>query len=159
MSDDHDSKRTHVELRGVLQRARKQGVDPGLEGRLEIDEVSYAVVSDASAGGRPWDLRRSPRARTRLRSGKIARADGAFMCHCRIHDRSPSGMRLDLERRVALPAQFLLFDDLTDEIRLARAIWRRDLSVGVRIMPGKAPPLSPADAHVLRTSHYAIPKR
>jgi len=159
MPDDHDPTKARVELRGVLQNRHAAGPDPDLEARLDVNEVSYVVVGETGPASPTCDMRRAPRARTRLRSGKIARLDGVFICHCRIHDRSPSGMRLDLEKSAALPSQFLLFDDGTGEAMIVRTIWRRGVTLGIRIMPTRPPVLNPVDAYVLRTSHYAIPKR
>lgn len=86
------------------------------------------------------DNRAGQRRRTRLRSGKLADPDGAFLIECAVHDRSPEGARLRLTGEVAVPGQILLYEDDEHRLSAAAIVWRRGLEVGIRFTPEVRPP-------------------
>ena len=124
-------------------------------------EIAYwrslsTVVGPASRDAR--EKRRETRARARLRSGKILDLANRFVCECRLHDVSASGLRLTLARNRPLPPRFLVYDDETGGLTLVTLVWRRGLSVGVRCGgAGSARPLTASQRYALQGRYYAIP--
>jgi hypothetical protein len=122
-------------------------------------EIAYCVVSDGhSTAGQSADLRAHPRERNRLRSAKLLDGGCRFLSESRICDRSRDGLRLALARDVTLPPQLAVHIDETSEVRVARVIWRRGSTIGIRL--GSAAPtdaLRPCDRRALRERYYAIP--
>lgn len=93
-------------------------------------DFTYAVVKEpVRAGG---ERRAVVRRRTRLRSGKIACADGAFLVECLIANRSAGGGLLRLPVPLAVPDALLLYDDQTQELVAASVVWRRGRDLGIR---------------------------
>ena len=122
-------------------------------------EIAYCVVSDGhSTAGQGADLRAQPRERNRLRSAKLLDGGCRFLSEGRIYDRSRDGLRLALARDVTLPLQLAVHVDETSEVRVARVIWRRGSTIGIRL--GSAAPtdaLRPCDRRALKERYYAIP--
>ena len=146
-------------LDGVrLEDWRAHG-DLALRGQVAYCVAPNAEIADASAQRRS-DPRSSERARTRLRSAKIVNSAGKFLCECRIHDRSPGGLRLALARNIALPLKFCLYEDETGQTNWVVVVWRRGADAGVRFCaPGAPPMLKPSDRHALRERYYGVPDR
>lgn len=134
--------------------------DGATERPLTHTEVAYRFLDDHVASRpRPNDCRRAPRNRTRLRSARIIDLEGSFICHCRVHDRSPIGIRIALDRNRSLPARFLVLDDETETLGAAHVVWRDNLMVGLRINAPSPRALRTADLYALRNGYYAVPAR
>jgi hypothetical protein len=123
-------------------------------------EIAYCEVSDGghSTAVQGADLRAHPRERNRLRSAKLLDGGCRFLSEGRIYDRSRDGLRLALARDVTLPPQLAVHIDETSEVRVARVIWRRGSTIGIRL--GSAAPtdaLRACDRRALRERYYAIP--
>jgi hypothetical protein len=123
-------------------------------------EIAYCVVSDdkPSPEDKSADLRAHPRERTRLRSAKLLDGGCRFLSEGRICDRSRDGLRLALARDLALPRELAVHIDETSEVRVAKIIWRRGSTIGVRLqgtLPADAMTASRRSA--LRERYYAIP--
>lgn len=103
---------------------------------------------------------RTPRRRTRLRSGKVADRDGRFIVECQILNRSDSGARLRLVQPADVPDEGLLFDDEFASARPIEVIWRQQREIGVKFGP---PPHDAATAEVgeanLSGKFYALTRR
>ncbi|MBE7204025.1 MAG: hypothetical protein INR70_40390 [Parafilimonas terrae] len=115
-------------LPGPLVEARK--VASGAAGR----DFTYAVI-DLSPRCQAADRRRFARQKVRLRSGKIIRPDGQFLCECLVQNRSSAGGRLKLQTAAALPDAVLFYDDQSEQLFHATVVWRRDREVGLRLQP------------------------
>jgi hypothetical protein len=150
-------------LQGIKRqdwRARPQAalkVGRKLAGR---GEIAYWVVSPETRPpqGERADRRLDPRQRNRLRSAKLLDGAYRFVCEGRICDRSRDGLRLALARDIALPHELAVHIDETSEVRVAKVIWRRGSTIGLRlhsVAPEEA--LRPCDRYALRERYYAIP--
>jgi hypothetical protein len=150
-------------LQGIKRkdwRARPQAalkVGRKLAGR---GEIAYWVVSPETRPpqGERADRRLGPRQRTRLRSAKLLDGAYRFVCEGRICDRSRDGLRLVLVRDIALPPELGVHIDETSEVRVAKVMWRRGSTIGIRlysVAPAEA--LRPCDRYALRERYYAIP--
>lgn len=147
-------------LTGVRRRSAEFRPGPPDDRVRAVDEIVYTVRdSPVRPASQTADHRVAPRRRTRLRSGKILLANGAFLCHCRIHDRSATGMRLALAKETSLPRSFIVFEDETMEPLFADVVWRRGLLIGVRLPALDRPDLKPSDRHALSRRYYAVPNR
>jgi hypothetical protein len=122
-------------------------------------EIAYCVVSDGhSTAGQGADLRAQPRERNRLRSAKLLDGGCRFLSESRICDRSRDGLRLALARDVTLPPQLAVHIDETSEVRVAKIIWRRGSTIGVRLQEAlPADAMTASRRSALRERYYAIP--
>jgi hypothetical protein len=123
-------------------------------------EIAYCVVSDGgrSTAGKGADLRVQPREWNRLRSAKLLDGGCRFLSESRICDRSRDGLRLALARDVALPLQLAVHIDETSEVRVAKIIWRRGSTIGVRLQEAlPADAMNASRRSALRERYYAIP--
>ncbi len=108
--------------RGIVDARKIDGTRPAVDG------FSY-VVLDPSGGER----RRAGRQRMRLRTGKLIRRDGQFLCECLVHNRSTSGARLRLGAACDLPATIYFYEDESGNLFEATVRWRREREIGVRL--------------------------
>ena len=121
---------------------------------LDADDVVYTVERPESRSGK----RDERRLRTRLHSAKILDGAGRFLCEAAIQDRSTRGMRLLVARNLGLPGRFAVHDDLSGEILMAGVVWRRERTLGVRLLRWASPPkLKPSAVWALRGQYYGIP--
>jgi hypothetical protein len=123
-------------------------------------EIAYCVVSDdgRSTAGKVGDLRAHPRGRNRLRSAKVLDGSCRFLSEGRICDRSRDGLRLALTRDVTLPPRLAVHIDETSEVRVAKIIWRRGSTIGVRLQEAlPADAMTASRRTALRERYYAIP--
>jgi hypothetical protein len=128
------------------------GVRLGASAIPRYGDVSYRVIEPANS-----EKRIGERLRTRLRSAKILDAGNAFVCEALVLDRSPGGLRLLLARNIGLPARFAVHDDLIDEIVTVALVWRRERTLGARILArGPIAPLKRSDRLALRGRYYAV---
>ena len=149
-------------LRGIKRRDWRAG--PAAARQLGRDlakrgEIAYWVAwpEKDPPQGKSTDKRGDARERLRLRSAKLLDARYRFVCECRICDRSPGGLKLTLARNVALPPRLAVHIDETNEVRGANVIWRRGLTVGIRLRQvAPADALRPSDRYALRERYYAI---
>ncbi|MCW2284602.1 hypothetical protein M2323_002489 [Rhodoblastus acidophilus] len=118
-------------------------------------EVTYSVLSNGPAAFAD-ERRDAPRRRTRLRSGKVLDRANAFVVETSILDRSAGGLRLRLARDCEAPEIFHLFDDETESIFAYRVIWRRQNTLGARMLPGGPIPATRRQIIELRGKFYAI---
>ena len=146
-------------FRGIKRQDWRTGRDIArLLGRdlAKRGEIAYWAEKDPPEGKRT-DKRGGAREPLRLRSAKLLDARYRFVCECRICDRSPTGLKLALARNVALPPRLAVHIDETSEVRGANVIWRRGLTVGVRLRElAPADALRPSDRYALRERYYAI---
>ena len=108
------------------------------------------------AGALTGDKRSRPRRRTRLRSGKIADAEGRFIAECAVHDQSAGGARLRLLRSVSVPDCFLLYDDERSALFAAATVWRNAHEIGVRLKPAPGTVEAERIARALAGRYYAL---
>jgi hypothetical protein len=128
------------------------GVRLGPSNVARRGEVGYRVIEP-----RGLEARRGERLRTRLRSAKILDAANGFVCEALMLDRSAGGMRLLLARNIGLPARFAVHDDLSGEIVTVAMAWRRERTLGARILtPGPIAPIKRSDRLALRGRYYAV---
>jgi hypothetical protein len=123
-------------------------------------EIAYRVVSDGgrSTAGQGADLRAQPRERNRLRSAKLLDGGCRFLSEGRIYDRSRDGLRLALARNVTLPRKLAVHIDETSEVRVAKIIWRRGSTIGVRLQEAlPADAMTASQRSALGERYYAIP--
>ena len=99
--------------------------------------------------------RRSPRRRTRLRSGKLATIDNRFITECQIFDRSCEGARLRLAGRIRLPEVVKFYDDQNQELYVVRVVWQRGNEVGI-FFPEGARVNDPKAISRLAGKYYAV---
>lgn len=119
-------------------------------------EVTYSVLSNGPAAAFADERRDAPRRRTRLRSGKVLDRANRFVVETSILDRSAGGLRLRLARDCEVPEIFHLFDDETESIFAYRVIWRRQNTLGARMLPGGPMPATRRQIIELRGKFYAI---
>ncbi len=116
---------------GSLQPGAKRGIVDARKidaVRPVLDDFSYSVL------GPPGGERRiTGRQRMRLRSGKLIRRDGQFLCECLVHNRSASGARLRLGIACELPAALYFYEDESGSLFEAAVRWRREREIGVRL--------------------------
>ncbi len=84
----------------------------------------------------PANRRRSPRRRTRLRSGRLATLDNRFIVDCQVFDRSQEGVRVRLAGRMQLPEHVKFFDDELRRLYVARVVWQRGNEAGLWLPEG-----------------------
>ena len=123
-------------------------------------EIAYWVDSPRrrSPKDQSADQRVYPRRRARLRSAKVLEGSYRFVCDSRICDRSRDGLRLALARDITLPRQLAVHLDETSEVREAEVVWRRGLTIGIRLhFAAPADALRLCDRYALRERYYAIP--
>ncbi len=108
-------------------------------------------------GGREQrpNRRRSPRRRTRLRSGKLATIDDRFITECQIFDRSCEGARLRLAGRIRLPEVVKFYDDQNRALYIVRVVWQRGNEVGI-FFPEGARVNDPKAVSRLSGKYYAV---
>jgi hypothetical protein len=112
-------------------------------------EVSYRVVEA--------DARRAKRSKTPLQSAKILDGANVFLCDAVMLDRSAGGLRLLLARNIGLPARFVVHVDLIGEVVTVAAAWRRELTIGARILTqGPIAPLRRSERVALRGRYYGV---
>jgi hypothetical protein len=129
------------------------GVRLGGSNAARHGDVSYRVIEPEHA-----EARRGQRLRTRLRSAKILDAANGFLCEALMLDRSAGGLRLLLARNIGLPARFAVHDDLSGEIVTVAMAWRRERTLGARILtPGPIAPIKRSDRLALRGRYYGVP--
>jgi len=157
LSGDDPARRGYVSNDKLL-RARAEYPFRGLD--LSRQLVPACQVTRGSAPSAKAEARASRRSRTRLRSAKIIDSANRFLSECRIHNRSSSGLRLVLARRVVLPDAFCVYEDETGQAYWVAVIWRRGAEIGVRYcFRGAPPPLSASDRFALRERYYEVPDR
>ncbi len=101
--------------------------------------------------------RADARRRTRLNAAKILDGAGAYLCEALIQDRSVSGLRLRLARNLGLPPRFGVHDDCTGEIVTVATVWRRELTLGARIVArGPPAPLRAVQRLALAGRFYGV---
>jgi hypothetical protein len=121
---------------------------------VDFGQPAYRVVTTPVAQA---EARGDVRRRTRLNSAKVLDSAGLFLCDALIQDRSTSGLRLLLARNLGLPTKFGVYDDSTEEILTAMAVWRRERAVGARILSSNPPaPLRPAARAALAGRYYGV---
>jgi len=98
----------------------------------EQGQITYSSVIEPVAKRSPGENRLSGRQRTRLRSAKLLDENYKFLTECRVHDRSPKGLRLALTRNTGLPGKVWFFDDETGEVLLLTIVWRKGETLGAR---------------------------
>ena len=104
------------------------------------------------------EARGAARRRTRLQSAKILDRAGAFLCHAAILDISATGVRLLLASNRGVPARFGVHIDLTGELATAALAWRRERTIGARLLFHVAPAaLKHSDRVALKGRYYAVP--
>ena len=108
--------------------AARRTAEPG----PSAGEFTYAVIREPVVAG--GERRAVVRRRTRLRSGKVLKADGAFVLECLMANRSAQGGLMRLPAAVALPDEILIYDDLTGDLVAATVVWRRGRDVGLRFV-------------------------
>jgi len=112
-------------------------------------DVSYRVIEQ--------DARRAKRSRTPLQSAKILDGANVFLCDAMMLDRSAGGLRLLLARNIGLPARFVVHVDLIGEVVTVAAAWRRELTIGARILAeGPIAPLRRCERVALRGAYYGV---
>ena len=102
------------------------------------------------------ERRRSPRQRTRLRSGKIVDLNGRFLSECTIYDLSAAGSRIRHPGALALPSQFQLYDDQSGLVHHATVLWRNGNESGLSFKPQPLSPRAGALASQMRRKFYAM---
>ena len=120
-------------------------------------EIAYCVLppSGSLPRRRGGDRRADGREPMRLRSAKLLDAAFRFLSHCRICDRSHSGLRIALARHIRFPRRFAVHIDESGEIRRAKVVWRRGLVVGI-LFYEHALEVRPCDRFALRERYYGI---
>lgn len=110
---------------------------------------SYAV--------HPGERRGGTRRRTRLRSGKLIRKDGQFLCECLVNNLSASGCRLRLPSVTPdLQPSLYFYDDQSEQLFQARTIWKSERDLGLRLMPCLPNALHRSIAGAMRRKFYAL---
>ena len=137
---------------------RLSGIAGGGAGETLVHgEVGHRVLASGGSpkAGRGGDRRADAREPMRLRSAKLLDPAFRFISECRICDRSKRGLRIALARNLRLPWRFAVHFDETGEIRCATTVWRRGLTIGVRLY-GHASGIKPCDRIALRERYYGI---
>lgn len=93
------------------------------------DGFTYQVLPSSSAEAR----RGSERRRLRFQTGKLVDDSGRFLSECIVYDRSSRGLRLSLQRDVAVPSSFSLYLDKDGEILSLQTVWRRETMMGAAL--------------------------
>lgn len=141
----------------LLDAVNRAGKSRGA--RASPGEVVYWVTPrPALTASGEREKRADAREGLRLRSAKVLDGTYRFLCEGRLCDRSLNGLRILLGRNVRVPRCLAVHVDETSEVRRGRVMWRKGLTIGVRL-DGLAPPgaLRPSDRLALRERYYGIP--
>jgi hypothetical protein len=139
-------------LQGSRAVARSGGVwVRAIVGRLiaRPGAVTYEILEETV------ERRRESRRPARLQSGKLLDERERFLTEFTFRNRSETGVRLRLARRVALPRSILLFDDLCGAVFVGVVVWQRGCDVGCRVEAERAPSTASLLAR-LRNPYYAV---
>ncbi len=111
-----------------------------------------------SSAVQPVERRRGgARRRTRLRSGKLIRKDGQFLCECLVNNLSASGCRLKLPSLMPdVQPNLYFYDDQSEQLFQARVMWKSDSELGLRLMPCLPNALHRSIAGAMRRKFYAL---
>ncbi len=121
------------------------------------DDFTYAVLPAPAAFRVGVERRAGGRQRTRLRSGKLVRLDGGFLCECLVKNRSSTGCRLRLSEVGAdFPAGVYYYDDQSELLFQGRVVWRRERDVGLRLTPCSPSALHRSILGAMRRKFYAL---
>ncbi len=102
--------------------------------------VHFETTPKFDATARDVERRREARRPVHLQSGKILDHKDRFLTEFIFKNRTETGIRLKLARRVTLPKSILLYDDQQGALVAANIVWQRGSDAGCRIsrMPALA---------------------
>ncbi|MCW4114478.1 PilZ domain-containing protein [Aurantimonas sp. MSK8Z-1] len=104
----------------------------------------------------PSEARRYPRARTRLRPGKLLDLrSGHFLCDCLILDRSLRGARLGFFAPMTLSKPFFLFDEVEGVKQPAQLVWLEGREGGIRFTSFRET-VDPEERERVAGRYYAV---